>query len=82
LLDGVLHALPGSSRVFQVVVVSGVVFALLWRGEGVEVSLHVAVRLCVELCLEGGQLLCYAQKASHLYTEDHPDHIYVDRERE
>lgn len=80
LLDGVLRALPGSSRVFQVVVVSGVVFALLWRGEGVEVSLHVAVRLRVELCLEGGQLLCHAQKAPHLYTEDHPDHVCVDRE--
>jgi hypothetical protein len=80
LLDGVLPALPGSSRLFEVVVVSGVVFALLWRGKRVEVSLYVAVRLGVELRLEAGKLLCHAQKATHLYAEDHPDDVCVDRE--
>lgn len=71
LLDSVLPTLPGSSRLFEVVVVSGVMFALLWRGKRVEVSLYVAVRLGVELRLEAGKLLCHTQKATHLHAEDH-----------
>lgn len=55
-------------------------FALLWRGKRVEVSLYVAVRLGVELRLEAGKLLCHTQKATHLHAEDHPDDICVDRE--
>lgn len=48
---------------------------LLRRGEGVEVALQVALRLRVELCLEGRQLLRDAQEAAHFHAQDHPDHI-------
>lgn len=41
----------------QVIVVAAGALAFLWRGEGVVVSLEAAVRLRVELRLEGGKLL-------------------------
>ena len=51
------------------------ILVLLRRGEGVEVSLHVAVGLCVELWLEGRQLLGNAKESPDLHAQDHPDDI-------
>lgn len=49
----------------------------VWQGEGVVVFLHAAVRLCVKLGLEGGQLLGHAQETPDLHAQDHPDNIYT-----
>lgn len=64
-----------TAGVVEAVVVAVWALALLWRGEGVVVSLHVAVRLCVELGLERGKLLCDAEETSDLHTQDHPNDI-------
>lgn len=78
LLDWLLCTFPGSARISEAVV-SGVMLVLLWRGEGVEVSLHVPLGLGVELCLEGGQLLGHAKETSNFYTKNHPDYIYGEK---
>lgn len=49
--------------------------ALLRRGKGVVVSLQRAVRLRVELSLEGRELLRDAEEPSDLHTQDHPNDI-------
>lgn len=79
LLDWLLRAFPGPTRISEAVV-GAVVLVLLWRGEGVEVSLHVALGLGVELRLEGGQLLGHAEKTSDFYTKNHPDHVCEDKQ--
>lgn len=79
LLDWLLCAFPGPARISEAVV-SGVVLVLLWRGKGVEVSLHVALGLGVELCLKGGQLLGHAEETSNFYTKNHPDYICEDKQ--
>lgn len=80
LLDWLLCAFPGAARISEAVV-AAVVLVLLWRSEGVEVSLHVALGLGVEFCLEGGQLLGHAEKTSNFYTKNHPDYICEDKQR-
>ena len=74
LLDWLLCAFPGSTGISEAVV-SGIVLVLLWRGEGVEVSLHVALGLGIEFCLEGRQLLGHAEETSNFYTKNYPDYI-------
>lgn len=75
LLDRLLRPLPVGAGVSEAAVVGGVVLVLLRRGEGVEVSLHAALRLRVELRLERGQLLGDAEEAPDFHAEDHPDHV-------
>lgn len=65
-----------TAGIVEAVVVAVWALALLWRGEGVVVSLHVAVRLCVELSLERRKLLCDTEETSYLHTQDHPNDIY------
>lgn len=74
LLDWLLCMFPGSARVSEAVV-SGVMLVLLWRGEGVEVTLHVALGLGVEFGLERRQLLGHAEETSNFYTKNHPDYV-------
>lgn len=64
----------------EAVVVAFGALAFLWWGKGVVVSLQAAVRLGVELGLEGGELLRDAQKASNLHTKDHPNYIYQEKQ--
>lgn len=62
--------------IVEAVVVAAVgALALLWRGKGVVVSFQAAVRLGVELGLERGKLLCDAEEASDLHTQNHPNDI-------
>lgn len=75
LLDWLLCSIPSSAGISEAVV-SGVVLVLLRWGERVEVSLHVALGLSVELCLEWGQLLGHAEEAADFYAKNHPDYIY------
>lgn len=79
LLDWLLCAFPGSARISEAVV-SGVVLVLLWRGKGVEISLHIALGLGVEFCLKGRQLLGHAEETSNFYAENHPDYICGEKE--
>lgn len=79
LLDWLLCVFPGSTRISEAVV-SGVVLVLLRRGKRVEVSLHIALGLGVELCLEGGQLLGHAEETSNFDTKNHPDYICGEKE--
>lgn len=74
LLDWLLCMFPGSAGVSEAVV-SGVMLVLLWRGEGVEVTLHVALGLGVEFGLERRQLLGHAEETSNFYTKNHPDYV-------
>lgn len=74
LLDWLLRAFPRPARICEAAV-SGVVLVLLWRGKGVEVSLHIALGLGIEFCLEGGQLLGHAEETSNFYTKNYPDYI-------
>lgn len=74
LLDWLLCSIPSSAGISEAVV-SGVVLVLLWRGKRVEISLHVALGLGVEFCLERGQLLGHAEETSNFYTKNHPDYI-------
>ena len=79
LLDWLLCTFPGSAGISEAVV-RGVMLVLLRRGEGVEVSLHVALGLSVEFCLERGQLLGHAEETSNFYTKNHPDYICGQRQ--
>lgn len=74
LLDWLLCAFPRAAGISEAVV-SGVVLVLLWRGEGVEVFLHVALGLSVEFGLERRQLLGHAEEPTDLYAKNHPDYI-------
>lgn len=66
----------------EAVVVAAAVGALafLWRGEGVVVSLQAAVRLGVELGLEGGKLLRNAEEPADLHTQDYPNYICQEKQ--
>lgn len=74
LLDWLLRPVPVGAGVSEAAV-GGVVLVLLRRGEGVEVSLHAALGLRVELRLERGQLLGDAEESPDFHAEDHPDHV-------
>lgn len=79
LLDWLLRAFPGSAGVSEAI--GRIVLVLLWRGEGVEVSLNVALGLSVEFCLEGRQLLGHAEETSDFYAENHPDYVCEGKRR-
>lgn len=65
----------------EAVVVAAVgALAFLWRGKRVVTSFKAAVRLCVELSLERGQLLRDAEEASNFHTQDYPNHICHEKE--
>lgn len=53
--------------------------ALLRWGKGVVVSLQRAVRLRVELGLEGRKLLRDAEEPSDLHAQDHPNDIWAEQ---
>lgn len=65
----------------EAVVVAAVgALAFLWRGKRVVISFEAAMRLCVELSLERGQLLRDAQEASNFHTQNHPNHICQEKQ--
>lgn len=61
------RSIPGSAGLGEAAV-RCVTLVLLWGGEGVEILLDVTLRLRVELCLKGGQLLRHPEKASNFHT--------------
>lgn len=80
LLDRLLRALPRAAGLSEAAV-GGVVLVLLRRGERVEVSPHVALRLGVEFRLEGRQLLGHAEEAADLDGQNHPDYVCGEKKR-
>lgn len=77
LLVWLLCSIPGSAGLCEAAV-SCVTLVFLWGGERVEVFLDVALRLCVEFRLKGGQLLGHPEKPSNFYTQNHPNDICGD----
>lgn len=75
LLDLLLRSVPVGAGVSEAAV-GGVMLVLLRRRKGVEVSLHAALGLGVELRLERGELLGHAEESPDLHAEDHPDYVW------
>lgn len=74
LRDRLLRVIPGSSGISETTV-SCVVLVFLRRSKGVEVSLHAALRLCVEFCLKGRKLLGHSKETTHFYAKNNPDYV-------